>query len=276
MFGGPGDDAMVTAAGGTFFGNQGDDDMRAGDGGSGFRGGSGADTMIGGDGDSWVRDHEGVSVVRLGNGHGADQRFDNAIGVWGDGSDIRSGAGDDLIFTVGADITVHGGAGDDVLPMRAGLSFGGPGHDILSAYPCDPCDPAATLDLRSGDGDDDIRLAAVHLARVVNLEGGNGSDDVLELDLSGRDTDDQAVLTLDDGMSLPWVATVGGFEDYLGRGGHHVVTGTDQANRIDLFDVADGDIRGLDGDDYLTGADTIDGGDGTDHCEGGIVINCES
>jgi hypothetical protein len=285
LIGGSGNDVMRTGLGGTFKAGAGDDTMHAGDGGSTFHGGPGADTMVGGDGNSKVVDGWGRSVVRLGDGDGDDadpahspwDKWDNWIGVAGDDSVVRSGAGGDVIITIGTRPVVHAGAGNDYIDFLAGKVFAGPGSDLIMPFQCDEHCGTGQLDLHGGGGQDIIWLDSLN-APLINADGGAGSGDELRFQVEGSSPGSAVVkLALGSRMEQPWSASLSGFEHYSSAGGTQLITGTDGRNVIDAGAWDYGEIYGLGGDDRLSGATYIDGGDGDDDCgQGQNIINCEN
>jgi hypothetical protein len=78
--------------------------------------------------------------------------------------------------------------------------------------------------------------------------------------------------------------TLSGFEDLIGTFFDDVLTGTEGPNRIEGAD-GDDELSGLGGDDTLIGdffdfsvggADSADGGVGTDACDAKTETNCET
>lgn len=126
----------------------------------------------------------------------------------------------------------------------------------------------------AGDGDDLVDGGE----GVDDLDGGAGQDLLGNLDAEAGMTVDLSTATDSHGD------TIAGFEDLIGTFFDDTLTGDDGANVIEGAGGAD-DVSGLGGDDELYGdfagasfedVDTVDGGDGTDVCEGETETNCEA
>lgn len=192
-----------------------------------------------GDGSDELVGVRGVS----GSPHG-DTITGSARDEWISGSD-----GADTLYGAAGNDNVFGGKGEDVV-------WGNRGHDVLWDVvmcvdrPCEGDEAADEFD--GGPGLDRLSYEGYHASVVVDLAAGTGAaaDTVVEVeDLFGTSFDD--VLLGDEGQN-----TI--------NGGY---SGSDR-------------LEGRGSDDVLLayddGDDTLDGGTGTDVCDGGEVeISCE-
>ena len=153
-----------------WFGNDGDDILRAGSANDMLRGGSGADRLLGGGGNDTLRGEDGDDIL-----------------IGGDGGDaLFGGAGADIIRGQGGEDTLNGGGGADRLFGNA-LSdtfIGGAGDDVL--------DGQGGADVLNADVGDDIIRAGVG-NDIVN---GGAGDDIL----SGEAGRDMFVFAASDGF----------------------------------------------------------------------------
>lgn len=187
-------------------------------------GGDGQDTLFGGDGSDYL--YGGFGNDSLSGGNGSDTLYGDA------GNDTLSG-GD------GSD-RLYGGTGNDVL-------YGGDFTDELNG--------GAGNDFLQGGYDNDT------------INGGAGNDTVSFADVVGHTYDEfhfsvetGVIVYLNQGMAyLPTLSEANvdlltSIENVIGTRSDDVIYGGGQAIRID----------GLGGDDILSGALYIDGGDGND------------
>lgn len=144
VFGGTGNDTIVTDEGGDVLnGGPGDDRLFGHDGADIINGGAGKDEIEGGTGDDFITGGDGRDKIKGDDGH------DRLKG--GDGNDVlRGGAQGDKLFGGDGKDTLHGNAGkdlldggdgDDELHSRDGGTFDndkcGGGHDTATADPVD-------------------------------------------------------------------------------------------------------------------------------------------
>jgi Ca2+-binding RTX toxin-like protein len=201
---GTGDADTISGLGGddTINGNAGDDTIH---------GDAGNDTIGGDDGNDIIFGDDGLDTLRGGNGDdilngGADSDFlDGGVGndiLNGDAGDdyltdnqggadtFNGGDGNDFIYIsrvgiAGALLTIHGGAGNDVIDYTAFQQ----GPNILN-----PFITGDVLAITTGLGDDTVRIAAVEQA---NIDLGDGRD-YLRFDLGSRN----ATISLGAGADL--------------------------------------------------------------------------
>jgi Ca2+-binding RTX toxin-like protein len=228
------------------------------------------------------------------------------------GNDVVDGGGGDINVLAGGDgdDTMIGGAGFDFLidffassyydwplppgPMVVNLPGGtltGNGNDTLSMI--DGSQGSLLDDVMIGDGGHNEFTTLLDGDDTVDagdgddlVDGGEGADD---LD-GGAGVDELGNLDAEAGMTVDLSTamdshgdTLAGFEDVLGTFFDDTLTGDAGPNLIEGASGAD-TIAGLGGDDKLFGdfidgfledVDSVDGGDGTDICEGETQTNCE-
>jgi Ca2+-binding RTX toxin-like protein len=231
-------------------GDGGDDTIAAGADNDRLRGGAGADQLDGGAGADTVSydDHDAVTVdlssaaPDQGNdSDGLPGERDSIVGVEDltgsySADDLTGTAGPNRIDALYGDDVIHGGGGNDVISPSYGddQAFGGDGNDnFITDY------------APSGDGTDVI-------------DGGDGTD---RMSYANRYT--PLTITLDD------VANDGAadendnllaIENVTGGQADDAITGDDGPNRLDGGDGAGSDVlRGLGGDDRLSGGQSYDG-----------------
>jgi Ca2+-binding RTX toxin-like protein len=222
-------------------GNGGDDVLAGGDGDDALDGGDGFDFA-----DNYFRNAfmpseplAGPMTVNLTTGTSTGNGTDTLVDI-----DAASGSLGDDVMT--------GNAGDNafvVLNEGTDTVDAGPGDDLVDG----------------GDGTD-------------HLEGGPGTDQLGNLDATAGMTVNLSVPSDSHGDTLS------GFEDLIGTFFDDVLTGTEGPNRIEGAD-GDDELSGLGGDDTLIGdffdfsdggADSADGGVGTDACDAETETNCET
>ncbi|MDK9704379.1 MAG: FG-GAP-like repeat-containing protein, partial [Sulfuritalea sp.] len=173
---------------------------------------------------------------------------DNSIGITGDDSGsftpIFTNTGD-LMISFGADTTMNGGPGDDVLVTVGGQggNFGPSGSDVING----------------GDGNDTLQLG-----QVAGLVG-------YTVDLGNTGLNAQAISAGANSSSF----TVSGIENVMGSDGADSITGDSLANRLGGGDGNDTLIGG-DGNDSLSGGNGVDslvGGNGTDTADYSSDVN---
>lgn len=169
------------------------------------------------------------------------------------GVDILTAAGDDVITVDGsvrAELTLHGGFGDDHIDARNARGDlhmgGGRGADVLYGGKGDDIILGDTGDDRiyAGDGDD-------------HVEGGEG-DDRIE---AGRGDDD-----VDGGVGHDRLYGEEGMDRLVGGLGDDEIFGGDGNDQV-LGQDGDDEIDGGEGDDFVRGgdgADAVRGGAGSD------------
>lgn len=228
------------------FGEDGDDQIRCGDGNDAADGGAGSDIIYGHLGNDTLKGGEDADLIfgDLGRDPPKDKKDGN--------DDIDGGPGDDIVNGDGGDDTVSGGPDNDMVRGDAGNDKlgGGGGFDVLD-YATD----------RGGSG------VRVNLTCATDTSAGTATDGYGNTDtiggggyssfqaIRGKATDDNLV-----GNATPYLdgdpATLilgGGGDDYI------------QGNRGDdiLFGEGGADtIYGGDGDDYIFGGNGSDGGNG--------------
>ena len=156
IFGGAGDDVLVSGNGDdVIYGGSGNDELSGGGGNDKIRGGSGNDTIFGGSGDDLVLSGgSGFDIIYGGAGN------DNVNGD--DGNDQLHGeAGIDSVVGGPGDDLVDGGTGDDLL-------YGNSGQDFLWGR-------TGADKLRGGDGDD---VLYYDFADIL-VDGGLGNDEFI-------------------------------------------------------------------------------------------------
>jgi Ca2+-binding RTX toxin-like protein len=298
IHGNGGDDGIYGGQGSDFlYGDAGNDAIFAGDQSSSQLATS--DTADGGDGNDIIRAYVSTDAQLTGDA-GSDQiylsTFGNGTASGGDDNDtiqnndvaagslvtLHGDAGDDSIGTgnfgsTGATINVYGDAGNDTLTIQVATAniYGGDGNDTIHAS------GIAAISIDGGAGDDYIELGSpfgpTNMA-IAGLTGGTGSN-TLQLDPSFNLTFDIA----------SWSASGSGFQTLLLQDGTnnavHIFAGTTPITldfsglAVSLVDTSKSifdfslSITGSDGNDTLTGADTVTnflyGGLGNDMLTGG-------
>jgi Ca2+-binding RTX toxin-like protein len=204
-----------------------------GDGADSIDSGSGDDTIEGGNGDDLIIAKHGEQEIFGGNGDDIISHDGVSFYVWGDAENfgqadlvrINGGTGDDSIsVSLGVEGLLFGGAGNDVISVHSGESFGnlfgGDGNDQLRAS------ETASLQSRVEKFDDDV-------ADRFNREemfGGNGHDRI---------------------------AGGAGADSLFGGDGNDGING---GTGDDIIDGGDGNDRLV----GHNGRDTLTGGDGDD------------
>ena len=196
-----------------------------------FTGGPGDDIINGAGGDDEVDASPGNDAIT--GGAGNDTFFLDGTGYDHDGVTVDAGPGDDLIYGFGTHDVVHGGTGADLLEGWVGMND----TQVLDGGP------------ESGN--------TLWVGRLTNW--GTGPTPVT-IDLTS-----QTVTAHDTSETFSGITNVT-FEvpnDPL------EITGTDDANVINLYNAGPATVHALGGDDVIkslvtTAATTIDGGDGTD------------
>lgn len=229
LYGGDGNDLLYGGIGDDIlFGENGNDGLYGEDGADRLEGGAGDDTLFGGTGDDQLSGGEGNDILYgeagadiLRGGAGDDQLYG---GVEND--TLYGDAGNDRLYADAGDDRLEGGAGDDALHGDVGndVLLGGSGRDQLFGGP-------GNDRLEGGDGDD-------------RLEGGE-NEDIL---LGGAGND----------------LLIGGASNDMLDGGAGVDTaGSTHARRqVALEWLPEGGayelrLTGADGDDLLTGIETL-------------------
>jgi Ca2+-binding RTX toxin-like protein len=218
----------------------GDDSLYGGAGNDSLDGGVGSDSLRGGQGDDLYLVDSHWDVVIENGGEGADEirtglsfyslaALPNVESLTGTGS-----AGQQLTGNGSAN-TITGGSGDDTLNGGAGADSlrGGVGNDI---YHVDDLGDVVTE--QGGEGSDEVRTALSTYALAANVE--------------------------------KLTATSAASHDFRGNSADNVVTGGGGSDLLRLHDGGDDIVLAGSGADNiffigaLTGADVVDGGDGTD------------
>ncbi len=279
LYGGPGNDRLRQGSGPAFLsGDDGDDDIDAGEGG---------DTV------SFASSTAGVTVdLSLGTaeGQGTD-RFEGIVDAYGSPFDdvIRGSAERNALLGLAGNDLLEGGDGNDCLSgghpycPPSGGSIPASGNDTLrggngddSLYGLDGDDA-----YEGGEGSDAISFVIATQAVEVDLASGTatgeGSDSITGVeDVYGSRHADHILGDDGDNELSAHFASQGDVIE--GRGGNDLVAG---GPRADLLRGGDGDddVRGFSGDDELhgdAGTDVLDGGTGTDRCfTGETYTGCE-
>lgn len=242
-FGGTGNDVFTTSGptNVTFFGGDGDDELRGGFGDDLLIGGSGADIISGGAGNDLLLVDADDLTAGVSGGSGHDVLLvDSSAGLAIDLTALNveeayGGAGADSLLAVGSagNIVLIGAGGDDLLG-------GGNGDDLI--------DGGAGADELSGGVGDDVLLV-------------DGDD----LVISGGGGVDTVIVTTDASVSLD--VTAASVEVAFGNDGNDVFTATGSADVFLGGGGGNDQLQGGDGNDLFMGdggADTIIGGDGVD------------
>jgi len=186
--GGQGNDLIEGEAGADLlFGGDGHDQICGGTEDDTISGGIGDDTLAGGAGDDMLSGEIGADTIYGGNGSDSiegGEGNDLIVGSDPDGSGddtLSGGTGDDTI-TGGSGMeadTIYGGDGNDVITAFGGTSdediYGGAGNDTITTGGGD-------FELVYGGDDRDTFVATSDAS--MQLDGGDGGDDVDTLDLS--------------------------------------------------------------------------------------------
>lgn len=200
---------------------QSDDDFVQGDGGDDVvRGGVGVDTLYGNEGNDRVLGDEENDTIFAGEG--------NDIVFGGSGDDvIRGGNGNDLLFANEGDDEVYGEAGNDVVR-------GNEGNDTL--------DGGNNADRLVGDDGDDYLTGGGDGATDTAV-GGNGADTIVadsnDRAIGGAGNDILQLSSLNNDVAI-----------YSGNSSNYVVTQSGDSLVVH-------DNTGVDGQDIVTGADTL-------------------
>ncbi|GAB1362871.1 hypothetical protein MASR1M32_21070 [Rhodobacter sp.] len=196
---------------------------------------NGVDTTPAVTGNDIVNGTSGDDVIGAGY---VDAEGDQIDGTDGDNDTVEAGDGNDIVRAGAGDDQVFGGAGDDTL-IAGGT--GGPGNDTLYG----------------GDGND--RLIVETGAGFVQVYGGTGDNDTLQLPGTGAD-----------GVNVHFNG------DGLGSFGYHGASGGGNFDGIETLITGDGNDTVHAGDTtggttLLTGAghDFVTGGSGNDSIETG-------
>lgn len=256
----------------------GDDEIHGGGGSDVICGGAGSDQIFGGDGDDFLYGEGGYDTIDGGPG---DDFIDGGGGndhlTGGDGSDVISGGGghDILLGGLGND-HLDGGKGNDTLAGGAGSNrlVGRAGNDLIEAsgsgdfFQNDYIQPGAGNDTVIGN-------ASVHVLSFEDATDGpltadlsSAGDPVTADLLNGTGTTSLVGLRLAMliGSRTHDVISVVGWISVRGLAGNDLITG-----ELDIF----GDA----GDDTLNGSPSwsyVDGGKGYDQCTGYSVVACEA
>ena len=241
--------------------------------------GNGNNTITGGDGEEIITAGYGVNTINAGGGN-------DTIIVWGDGSLVDGGAGNDTITAYGT-TTVNGGTGDDTIYINNGdhgsvsnLTInGGDGNDtyIVGAYGTYNYDTIV-----ASPGKDIIKLTAYESATtqkanndlviIYNHKDANyDSSNISSLTLkdyylnNGADFADFSIQLYSDnfGRKLTNKFSIPEFLDYANNGTDvYVANGTDGNDKIKSANA----INGQGGNDFIIGtaedSQTIDTGSG--------------
>ena len=274
----------------SLFGDGGDDQLFGGEGNDGILGGKGNDYIVGEAGDDLLSGEEdddillggtgddfllgGVGSDTLDGGEGNDALFgeggnDSLEG--GAGNDqLQGGDGDDALDGGSGDDALWGGAGDDKLTDDAGNNVldGGDGNDTLTAN-------GGNNVLRGGAGNDRY----VVLAGEVRIDDTSGSDTLVLSNVFSADAVKLTAIQVGNSVQLGIVA---GGALIVGVDGSSVTTielgnGTviPYANLVNAYNTENNSLvlAGNDDDDTVSGGshtnDTIYGGKGRDHLNGG-------
>ena len=219
VFGHFGNDQIFGGAGNDRLFGQDDDDTIQGDSGDDVvRGGVGVDTLGGNTGNDRILGDEGADTINGGEG--------NEIVFGGQGDDIiRGGDGNDLLFAGEGDDDVQGQAGNDILR-------GSGGDDLL--------DGGDNADRIAGDDGNDRIIGGGANDTVLGDDG----DDTIIADSNDRATGGAG----DDTLQLSDLSSDSAV--YLGDQANYVVTQSGDALVVH-------DTTGADGQDIVTGADSL-------------------
>jgi VCBS repeat-containing protein len=271
-----GDDYILgTVYADIMYGNDGNDYLNGGAGDNSLYGGTGNDTLdgsgnstslntfAGGSGDDTYGVYNSATVITENAGEGTDTVWsavnytltanvenmylvDGADGTGNDENNIITGygAGENIIYGLGGDDYLDGGADHDSLNGGAGNDYlsGGAGNDILD-------DSGDGLDTLAGGTDDDV-YSIYNSDTTIIENAGEGTDTVWS-------TVDYTLAANVENMNL--VGDIDG-------------TGNDSNNIIVGYGAGDNNIYGLGGDDNIAGGegnDYLNGGDGNDSLDGG-------
>lgn len=218
-------------------------------------------------------------------------------------NDLAGGGGADTLIGLAGDDELAGGLGDDLLrPGRgAGSIDGGPGSDTVSYAVAAEVTGPLVADLRPPNASATIESQTLALTSIESVTGtdeddtlignaaantlvGGDGDDLLRPGSGGGANDGGAGLDHVDWQDLTGVGvqfTIDGGVAQLGPTTTQAttnveqVTGSPQADALTMSDTTlrTERLRGLDGDDVLSGragVDDIDGGPGNDTISGGI------
>ncbi|MFZ5557165.1 MAG: VCBS domain-containing protein [Pseudomonadota bacterium] len=234
------------------YGRFGDDRIDGGDGNDVLHGEEGNDTVLGGEGDDYLTGGDGDDILDGGAGNdwlqglvGNNQLFG------GGGADLLDGGtGNDILDGGDGDDKLHGGDGSDLL-------LGGDGSDWLDGGYGDDV-------LRGGAGDDVLMSGA----GTNELQGEAGEDTYLI-----ADSDDVVIEAADEGVDTVITAQDYTLSDNVER---LVLTGFDDLTGTG--NTLDNEITGNDGwftrlfggagNDILSNAAYLDGGEGADTMTG--------
>jgi Ca2+-binding RTX toxin-like protein len=261
LHGGPGNDSLD--------GDKGDDSLDGGADNDTLAGGEGADTLIGRGGNDTLAGGEGADNLR------GDEGDDVVLGEAGDDV-LNGGRGVDQLDGGAGNDTLYGGAGEDVLVGGEGddLIDGGPGIDIVrggagdDTYVLDfgygrelieDAEGRNRIRLRAGIAPEDLAAEWTGSTLAINYAF---AEDTLSLDmaqfqLAGVDFADGTIWTL---------------KNLLGAAPPVQTQGQAAADVLVAAPHARNELRGLEGDDRLTGApydDLLAGGEGADALDGG-------
>jgi Ca2+-binding RTX toxin-like protein len=254
LSGGAGNDQVEGGAGEDYVsGGEGDDVLKGGDGADALFGDAGIDVLWGGSGadqlDGGADDdvlHGEAGADRLFGGDGNDSLYG------GSGEDVIEGsAGNDLIDG-GADIdVVRGGAGDDTYVLSLGY-----GRDIVE-------DTQGKNRIRFGSGVTPQDLSATLDQATLSTSVAYGfADDALKIGMAGFQL---GAIEFADGST--W-----GEKQFLNLVPALATQGSIERDSLVGNPFLRNELRGLGGDDYITGGpndDCLEGGEGADELEGG-------
>jgi Ca2+-binding RTX toxin-like protein len=262
LYGGPGADQLSGGEGNDdLSGGTENDVLYAGEGDDTLSGDAGADQLYGEAGSDSLRGGEGDD--ELDGGDGQDTLFAD-----GGGDRLEGGEGDDALYGGAGEDVLSGGAGDDLIDGGSGIDIvrGGLGDDtyVLSlGYGRDFIeDPLGNNRFRFGAGIAPDRISAeldsATLAATLNY--GFGADaaefDITVVQIVGAEFADGTLWSRKDLLRVvPALATEG-------SSGAEAIAGNPFVRN---------ELRGMGGDDSITGSandDLLDGGDGADELDG--------
>lgn len=272
--GGDGDDTLI--------GGEDDDRLIGGEGADALDGGAGFDTV------SYVDSDEGVVIdlTREVAGIGGTAEGDTLTGfeavlgsnqgdtiTVGNGVSVTARSGDDTIIVDGADDisidtrTLSGGAGDDVLVVKAASNFSGDDLSMIEELRIEEDDITVIFTPEQLLAFERI-VSQVDVTIAIALEDGQVFDPTqLAIEGSGNVNFGIAGFDGDDLIDLDGT----GLQFAFGLGGDDTLLGSAEDDRLD-GGAGDDDLRGRDGNDFFSGRegnDTLRGEDGDDVLLGG-------
>jgi Ca2+-binding RTX toxin-like protein len=288
MFGGGGDDNLVTRGDHALMqGNAGNDSLAAVGASATIYGGQGDDAISAGLGGNFLQGNKGNDVIR-----------GSVVGIGGD--TLLGGQGDDFLDAGAGASFLNGNLGNDTISMSGNgdQAFGEDGNDKLTSA---GLDPAAVHAMHGGPGNDTLTAGSVGLStmwgddgndsmtsisgRAGAMDGGDGNDTIVGSTGADTMTGDAGNDAINDFGGVGNVIDGGDGNDTLTASGNSGATGTIlggagddvistlQASHYEI-DAGDGNdnIRGSGGNDTITagaGNDTIDDSGGADVISGG-------